>query len=320
MRVGSIDVLKAICAFLVVCIHVPFPGPVGEFFVSLARIAVPVFFIITGYFYSDTVRKHGEIKQIKKILKLVIVANGIYLLWDLFYAVINSNMTSFFRLFTWKNILKFLVLNDSPIYGHLWYLGAILYVLVIVFIADNLHCRRLLYAFTPLLLIGDLVLGKYSIVIFAREFPYIFVRNFLFVGVPYFCIGLLIREKLRKNIERTILCMLIVLFCLTTFGERAILESIDMNGTRDHYISTTFLAIAVFLFAMKSNVQKGYLVTIGQKYSTWVYIIHPIFITCLGFVMERVGFLSVYKYVAPIIVYVVTIIFLMFINKVTRRY
>lgn len=30
-------------AFLVVCIHAPFPGKIGEYFTSLTRIAVPIF-------------------------------------------------------------------------------------------------------------------------------------------------------------------------------------------------------------------------------------------------------------------------------------
>lgn len=46
MRADNIDILKAICAFLIICIHVPFPGTVGAYFTALTRIAVPVFFMI----------------------------------------------------------------------------------------------------------------------------------------------------------------------------------------------------------------------------------------------------------------------------------
>ena len=66
-RADNIDILKALCAFLIVCIHVPFPGKVGAYFTTLTRVAVPVFFMITGYFYSDTVARHKEKHQIKKI-------------------------------------------------------------------------------------------------------------------------------------------------------------------------------------------------------------------------------------------------------------
>lgn len=43
LRAEQIDALKAVCAFLVVCIHAPFPGKIGEYFTSLTRIAVPIF-------------------------------------------------------------------------------------------------------------------------------------------------------------------------------------------------------------------------------------------------------------------------------------
>ena len=33
-RADNIDVLKAICTFLIVCIHVHFPGTVGAYFMN----------------------------------------------------------------------------------------------------------------------------------------------------------------------------------------------------------------------------------------------------------------------------------------------
>lgn len=42
-RAGYVDILKALCAFLVVCIHAPFPGIVGDYFTALSRVAVPIF-------------------------------------------------------------------------------------------------------------------------------------------------------------------------------------------------------------------------------------------------------------------------------------
>ena len=68
-RNNSIDNLKAICTFLIISIHVPFPGEIGAYFITLTRIAVPIFFMITGFFYLDIIFYHKEVKQIKKILK-----------------------------------------------------------------------------------------------------------------------------------------------------------------------------------------------------------------------------------------------------------
>lgn len=49
-RSASIDALKIIMAFLVVCLHMPFPGRLGILVNVIARIAVPCFFVISGFF------------------------------------------------------------------------------------------------------------------------------------------------------------------------------------------------------------------------------------------------------------------------------
>lgn len=332
-RVEQIDILKTICTFLIVCIHVPFPGTGGEYFTVLTRIAVPIFFMITGYFYSDIVAEGGECKQIKKITVLLLLSNLIFLLWDLFTLILKGKrVMPFLRsTFTTKGILKFILLNESPFAGHLWYLGAILYVLLIVLLTDSLKCRKYLYCATPFLLIADLLFGKYSLVVFHREFSHIIVRNFLFVGIPYFSLGCLIRslydEVYVKSIERIrnkVLLLLIVLLSTTSLIERFILETIGMNATRDHYVSTTFLAIIVFIFTLHRYIQAGKMVnfplvkvavTIGRKYSAWLYILHPIFIQGLGAIANKIAVYSIYKYVAPMVVYFVTLIFLIFFKQ-----
>lgn len=250
-RNNNIDIIKSICAFLIVCIHVPFPGETGSYITALSRIAVPIFFMITGFFYSDVVKKGRTARQIKKIFILMVGANLVYFVWKWFYTAVTSNVDFISSTFTVKNLLKFVFFNDSPLNGHLWYLGAILYVLIITAIAKKLRITKVLYWLTPVLLILDLVLGKYSLVLLNREFPYVLVRNFLFVGIPYFCIGRIIREEGGQKINKNTTALLIFIFSLTTCIERFILVSADMNSTRDHYISTTFLAIAVFLFTLK---------------------------------------------------------------------
>lgn len=174
----NLDVLKTICAFLVICIHVPFPGIVGEIIIPLARIAVPIFFMITGYFYDKIDKK--PFKQIKKVIILIILSNLLYFILD---AITNKNVAEMFSL---KNILSFVVFNESPFAGHLWYLNALLYVLVILYFVDKLKIRKYLYYVIPILLAIDLILGKYSILLFEQQFPYIIIRNFLFVRIAIF--------------------------------------------------------------------------------------------------------------------------------------
>ena len=275
--------------------------------------------MITGYFDGDTVARHKEGRQIKKILYLVVEANVLFFIWNIALNILRrENIVAYIRsIFTGKSIIEFLALNESPLAGHLWYLGAILYVLVIVLLVDKLNCRKLLYYLTPVLLIADLAFGKYSLLIFHREFPYILVRNFLCVGIPYFCIGNIIREKqYSEKWNKTVLWVLIFVFSITSLAEKFVLVNAGMNSTRDHYISTTFLAICLFVYTLKSNWYNKGLAVIGRKYSTWLYIIHPILIAVFSVSVGRLGLKSIYICVAPIVVYCATLIFLIVLQKV----
>lgn len=144
-----------------------------------------------------------------------------------------------------------------------------------------------------------------------KPFPYILVRNFLCVGIPYFCIGNLIREKrCSEKWNRKILQVLIVVFTITSLAERFVLVSAGLNATRDHYLSTTFLAICLFVYTLKSNWHNKGLAVIGRKCSTWLYIIHPIFITAFSVATGKLGIKSIYRCVAPIVTYCATLTFL----------
>ncbi|MBQ1991839.1 MAG: acyltransferase family protein, partial [Clostridia bacterium] len=110
-RNNGLDLLKTICAFMIICVHAPFPGLLGDIFTPLARIAVPVFFMITGYYYSLTKERKKEKKQIIKVLKLFLSANVLYVFWSLVKVVMNGDSITAFigDVFSIKTILGFLV-------------------------------------------------------------------------------------------------------------------------------------------------------------------------------------------------------------------
>lgn len=334
-RNDYIDALKAILAFFVVCIHNRFPGAWGEYFTVITRIAVPCFFMISGYFYN-VIEEHGRQKRnIKKIFDLLLVSNIIFFIWDLVEVVlINGGSITFWlsETFTFHALLKFVLLNESPVGGHLWYLGAILYVLIIVYFLDKFKLdRRWTYGLIPVLLLADIVFGKYSIVLLGREIPIVFVRNFLFVGLPYFLLGELIcweskANKFHRWYTENVCIFLIFAFSMTSMVEKVLLEYLNLSSAREHYISTTFLSMIVFLFVLlkqkkcthglKNDKGISFLVTVGRKCSTYIYILHPIFITILTAIMKKLGWYDAYSYFAPFVVYLSTLCFVYFLKKI----
>jgi len=294
--------------------------------------------MITGYFYRETIESGQVKKQIVKVLKMIILSNLFFFVMNGLIALTKGEIGSFLgKCFSIKAIGKFLVLNESPMNGHLWYLGALFCVLAIMATVDKMVGKsspkmtgggyRILYILIPFLFVGDLVIGKYSILLFGREFPYVLVKNWLFVGLPYFLIGdwiYKLRTKNKCKLNKSTLIILIVLFAITTILERYILVVLNANATRDHYISTTFLAITLFLMFLDTTnswVKTGkrgrlvhYLAVVGRKYSTMIYIIHPVFIRIYGVIIrkisETVSFLeTVYCWMAPLLVFVSSLVF-----------
>lgn len=127
----------------------------------------------------------------------------------------------------------------------------------------------------------------------------------------------LIREKrCSEKWNKKVLQVLITVFVITSLAERFALLNAGLNATRDHYLSTTFLSICLFVYALKSNWCNKGVSVIGRKYSTWLYIIHPIFITVFSIVTGKLGIKSIYRCVAPIVVYCATLVFLIILQKV----
>lgn len=297
----GIDLLKTICSFLVVIIHAPFPGIVGMYITALSRISVPIFFMITGFFYSDVVRRNKEKDQIKKIFLLFSAANVLSTVAGFCHALATGSLHSFVReLATVQTFINFALWNE-PLFGrHLWYLGAILYTLVIVYWIRKANAFRWLTLLTPGLLILSLILGKYCIVLLGTQIPYLYVRNFFFMGLPYFLIGHLLyehRERIFARFTNGIFIACLLLFSISTVVERYVLEINQVNASNDYYISTPFLACTVFLrFAKLRCETQGTLVTvlcrIGKRYSTWIYLLHPMLIGAADFITgERLHFL-----------------------------
>ena len=117
-----------------------------------------------------------------------------------------------------------------------------------------------------------------------------------------------------------------VLFSFTTIAERMILVSVGKNAVRDHYLSTTFLAVSIFSYTLvrqgrqgaNSNRQK-LLAKIGREYSADIYIVHPIIITILQVVFSILGLRTIYVRMAPMIVYMGTIVVISVTRTLKRR-
>lgn len=313
IRLHNIDSLKFLCAVLVIFLHVH--APYREYILPLTRCAVPCFLIISGYliFTEDKVKLAGHLKRgINKMFQILIWSTLLFAVVKFIFAFKNGDF-SFLNL---KALGKFILLNENPFGFHLWYIGAYLYTLIIVLY--SIKCNKLKYIWlsVPFLLLLDLCLGKYSLVLWHKEFPFILVRNFLCVGIPYFSIGMLLKRWQEQILGFKHLQILalggVILFSLTSLMENRILIELHANATRDHYISSTFLATSLFiLFLTITQTKENVISILGEKDSLYIYIFHPLFIVFFSTINKYLPdlWLEAYQYGAPVIILVATIIF-----------
>ena len=170
-RNHSLDTLKFICAILVICIHTPQPHWFQLVINPLQRCAVPIFFMISGYF---TYGKENTDKTIRKriihILKIFCFSYLLYMLipiahgrsLDIVAEVLKNNYENA------KLLICYNYLTDGY---HLWYLHAYIYVLVIVLFIDIFKLYKILFYAIPVLLLAGLYIGKYQEIIGGATFP-----------------------------------------------------------------------------------------------------------------------------------------------------
>ena len=127
-RNQSMEVCKFIASLFVVFIHAPFPGTLGSFADCLARFAVPMFFMITGYFNFEA-SSQQIVRRIKHLLLLFLIGALFRQLCECICIELSDGSTiAHLRslLPEMQEVFKLIILHIPPYTGNLWYLAAIL--------------------------------------------------------------------------------------------------------------------------------------------------------------------------------------------------
>lgn len=254
-RNNGIDFLKYVCCFLIILIHVDLPVGTENFILPITRMAVPIFFIITGYFYTETCNKGKEKKQLLKIFRLALIANALHLAFGIFKVIMaGESLLLYFKGFlNAKTIIDFLVFNQPPYRTSLWYINALLYALVLIFVLKKLGIRsaKFLYPLIPVLLLANLVLGTYSSVLFGEGISLCYSRNFLLCALPYVLIGDFIYTHKKSIKDKPVtLGAFVFFFGILSVCEVHLLDGKGRLSNSDHLIATFFLSVSIFLFAL----------------------------------------------------------------------
>lgn len=307
MKNDCLNVWKGIAAFAIVLIHCNLPSPVGGMMNGLARFGVPLFFMISGFFsYGkgiDTIKR-----RMGKSWSLFLTANGVYFLWRLLALLWGRSLSlkAVLELFSLERLLNWLLWNESPFMGHLWFLGALLYCYLFYWILVKRGWQERCSLLIPVCLAANLLLGEgFSII--GWEISFLWVRNFWLTGLPFFLLGHWFagkQERGRLKIYPGISIGLLVTGAISSMGEML------LSGGGELYLGSILMAIGSFSLALwKPSWGKGSLLAhIGEKTALHIYLWQMIVfdvtevLAHLGGVYEHM----VYQWVMPLWVGIAT--------------
>lgn len=314
-RNHSIDILKVICSFLVIIIHISWNFKAQ--ILPLTRCAVPCFFMISGFFlYQDGGIKLSKVtKTLKNMFKITLWFSLLFVVYSE-YLNIKGNNELFIPAI--RSVCSWIFCNNFPFAYHLWYLYAYIYVLSIVYFVEKYRKWKLLFTSIPILLSMSVVF--YLLPFVDIEIPLPIFRNFLFIGLPFFALGSFIKSRyhliIRKINIKYLTCCSIILMFLTIF-EAMFLINIGEDPYKEIYLCTPILSVILFLIFLSIKVDKpNWLSMIGEQDTLYIYLLHPIFTYIVFLTSITIGIVSIVNWISPFAVFIVTLIFL----HVFRRY
>lgn len=266
-RNQSLDLLKIILAIFIVGLHTAFLKDRSVLFSFILgngffRIAVPIFLIISGYYFS----KINSLKNLYKWGKRIIL---LYATWMIIYSPFWYHG---FQLLTFYNILNG--------YFVLWYLPHTFLGGLMLYALRKRSDKFLLIISFFIFLIGYIFQQVGNIHYFTGKLdaylnytPY--HRNFLFVCFPFLAIGYVLKRN--DNLIHSFKNNIVVLICIAVLLLEASFNYflINRNEPYDQLISLFFVCPMIFLYAknieIKTNFKNLPLISSG------IFLSHPLF-------------------------------------------
>lgn len=204
----AVDFFKVACALMVVSLHLlPFadinPDFLYWFNQVLARVAVPFFFVSSGFFFAD---KIDDRNAVKKRLKRILLLYFIYTILHLNLIIKDLWLTDQ----GWIDVAANMIFLGT--YVQLWYLGSLFTAMIILYFTINIlkiNTHTLIILIAILYVVGTLgnayigpIYGESSVRGYIEWYFNIFktTRNGLFMGFPFVCMGYLIKKGVLHHI------------------------------------------------------------------------------------------------------------------------
>ena len=315
-----LNLLKGFACVGVVFIHMPFPGNFGKIISTLSGFAVPLFFMIAGY-YSFGNGPEVIKRRLSKIIKIFIYGYACFFAYGIGYAIINHELTTWLATnFTWKTPIQYVFFCTINFAVPLWYLIAMIetYLLWLLIIKKKKETFAL--KLIPILFLLQIILWTFCE---TRGLAWTWNINFVTRALPWYLTGYFFHTDKRKKYESVNTLKLIfvaIVGCLITIIPTTF--DLTLNFSCVGYIPLT---LSLFIIALKhpdTSLCKC-LEYIGSKLSLNIYILHPIIGWLCQDICSKMLKINtdgvVYSWFRPFIVLLLSITFSLLIEQISHK-
>lgn len=281
-RNASLDALRVLSLLGIVTLHVAGGGfadnkPLGFVLDELSRFAVPVFFLMSAYFWKDA-DLASPLRLMGKVARRVLPAFAAILALTVALRLIEHGRPGFELS---PGGLLLVLWSGGPAF-HLWFLPAlVLGTAVVAFLLKTLGLRWTIAATLLLYCIGTLI-GAYSKPLFGHGFPFWMDRNGLFFA-PVFLVAGIVLRRYRANLER--LPIPAIAAALVAFAALHVAEGYFVVGRyglgHDYSLATLGYALSVAILFMRLVLRSSLWSTLGQA-TFGAYLIHLLVLKVLA--------------------------------------
>ena len=298
-RNNSIDMFRLLCACLVVAIHTSLLKefyPNISFFITqvVARIAVPFFFCIAGYFYFKSLQKNDNVflKYIKKILFIYIFWSIMHFLVGFSRGILLKNSLSEFSMTFIKNFFLGGFIPAGGFAYHFWFFPALIFTVILFTGFYKLGIAKLFIALSVivhiLLRFGRIYLNLFTYSQIIGTIFSFFYSGF-FIGISFFgagCLTSILREKFNKLSKKSLFTTILVIFIIYSAEIFATLKL--KIGYADIVPISGYLFLPIIVMLLLNNPLPN-LKNVGsccRVLSNFTYYSHLLFIAAFGFICD----------------------------------
>jgi len=293
----GIDRFRQIAALLIVGIHTYPLSSINEslnFFVVnvFSRIAVPFFLMVTGFFLLPQYLSK-EKSSAGPLIKFIKKTGLFYAIATVLYLPVGIYAGYYFRGVKAVAIFRSIIFDGT--FYHLWYLPAsIIGVMLLYLLGRRFSIRTVLGIAALLYIIGLFGDSYYGLAVNVpllntaysagfRVFTY--TRNGLFYAPVFLAMGAML-AKTGHRLDVRISLLGFAASMLLMLGEGSVLR---LAGFQRHDSMYAALLPCMFFLFQLLLTQKGKTRPILRDATTWVYILHPLFIIAVRGAAKATG-------------------------------